>query len=111
MIDNLDVERIMNERIMEKTKVPTQCSRLIHHLKDETADEMKDIIRENRDLQYVKIWLQKKTKDLNKILKNEKIEPVTPAYITIRQIGDAAAHFVALYRANKKIARSEKLNE
>ncbi len=97
MIDNLDVDRIITERIT------LQHSRLIHRLIEETANEMKEIINENRDLQYVKIWSNKKTKELNKILENEKIEPATPVYITIKQISDAAAHFLAECRANKGV--------
>ena len=99
MIDNLDVDRIITERIT------LQHSPLIHKLIEETANEMKEIINENRDLQYVKIWSKKKTKDLNKILENEKIEPATPMYITIKQISDAAAHFLAECRANKGVKK------
>jgi hypothetical protein len=98
MIDNLDVDRIITERIT------LQHSRLIHKLIEEAANEMKEIINENRDLQYVKIWSEKKANDLNKILENDKIEPATPAHITIKQISDAAAHFLAQYRANKMIS-------
>jgi len=97
MIDNLDVDRIITERIT------LQHSRLIHKLIEEAANEMKEIINENRDLQYVKIWSKKKTNDLNKVLENEKIEPATPAHITIKQISDAAAYFLAEYRANKGV--------
>ena len=99
MIDNLDVDRIITERIT------LQHSRLIHKLIEEAANEMKEIINENRDLQYVKIWSKKKTKDLNKILENEKIEPATPVYITIKQISDAAAHFLAECRANQGVKK------
>jgi len=99
MIDNLDVDRIITERIT------LQHSRLIRKLIEEVANEMKGIINENRDLQYVKIWSEKKTKDLNKILENEKIEPATPVYITIKQISDAAAHFLAECRANKGVKK------
>jgi len=102
MIDNLDVDRIITERITLKS-IPLHHSRLIHKLIEEEANEMKEIINENRDLQYVKIWSEKKTNDLNKILENEKIEPATPAHITIKQISDAAAHFLAEYRANKGV--------
>jgi hypothetical protein len=97
MLDSLDVDRIITERIT------LQDSRLIHKLIDEAANEMKEIINENRDLQYVKIWSEKKTKDLNKILENEKIEPATPVYITIKQISDAAKHFLVECRANKSV--------
>ena len=97
MIDSLDVDRIIAERIT------LQHSRLIHKLIEEAANEMKEIINENRDLQYVKIWSEKKTKDLNKILENEKIEPATPVYITIKQISDAAKHFLVECRANKSV--------
>ena len=97
MIDNLDVDKIIAERIT------LQHSPLIHKLIEEAANEMKEIINENRDLQYVNIWSKKKTNDLNKILENEKIEPATPAHITIKQISDAAAHFLAEYRANKGV--------
>jgi hypothetical protein len=97
MIDSLAVDRIITERIT------LQHSRLIHKLIEEAADEMKEIINENRDLQYVNIWSEKKTNDLNKILENEKIEPATPVYITIKQISDATKHFLAEYRANKSV--------
>ena len=73
---------------------------MIHKLIEEAANEMREIINENRDLQYVTIWSEKKTNDLNKILKNDKIEPATPVYITIKQISDAATHFLAEYRVN-----------
>ena len=99
MIDNIDVDKIITERIT------LQNSRLIHKLIEEAANEMKEIINENRDLQYVKIWSKKKTKELNKILENEKIEPATPMYITIKQISDAAAHFLAECRANKGVKK------
>jgi hypothetical protein len=102
MIDSLDVDRIITERITLKS-IPLHHSRLIHKFIEEAANEMKEIIRENRDMQYVKIWSEKKTNDLNKILEKEKIEPATPAYITIKQICDAAMHFVAEYRANKSV--------
>jgi len=97
MIDSLDVDGIITERIT------LQNSRLIRKLIEEAANEMKEIISENRDLQYVKIWSEEKTNDLNKILESEKIEPATPAHITIKQISDAAAHFLAEYRANKGV--------
>jgi len=97
MVDNVDVDKITTERIT------LQHSRLIHKLIEEAANEMKEIINENRDLQYVTIWVKKKTHDLNKIVENEKIEPATPAYMTIKQISDAAAHFLAEYRANKRV--------
>ena len=97
MIDNLDVDRIIIERIT------VQHSRLIQKLIEEAANEMKEIINENRDLQYVTIWVKKKTHDLNKIVENEKIEPTTPSHKTIKQISDAAAHFLAEYRANKGV--------
>lgn len=97
MLDSLDVDRIITERIT------LQDSRLIHKLIDEAANEMKEIINENRDLQYVKIWSEKKTKDLNKILENEKIEPATPVYIAIKQISDAAKHFLVECRADKGV--------
>jgi len=96
MIDSSDVDRIITERIT------LQHSRVLNTLIEEAANEMKDIINENRDLQYVTIWVKKKTNDLNDILENEKIEPATPVYITIRQITDAAAHFLAEYRANRR---------
>ena len=104
MTGPVDVERIMKERITQRTNIPPQHSQLIHDLKMKTMDEMKEIIRENWDLQDVRIWLQKKTKDLNEILETKRIKPATPVYKTIKQIGDAAAHFVAEHRADKKIA-------
>ena len=97
MINNLDVDRIITERITP------QHSRLIHKLIEEAANEMKEIINEDSDLQYVKIWSEKKTNDLNKILENEKIEPATPAYITINQISDVAKHFLVERRADKSV--------
>ena len=104
MTETADIERIMNERSTQRTNVPAQHSQLIQKLKDETTDEMKEILKENSDLQDVRTWLHKKTKYLNRILETERIKPATSAYIIIKQIGDAAAHFVAEYRANKKIA-------
>jgi hypothetical protein len=97
MTDSLDVDKLITERIT------LQHSRLIHKFIEEVANEMKEIINENRDLQYVKIWSEKKINDLNKILEKEKIEPATPAHRTIKQISYAAAHFVAEYRANKDV--------
>jgi hypothetical protein len=47
--------------------------------------------------------LEKKTNDLNNVLENDKIEPATPVHITIKQISDAAKHFLAEYRANKMV--------
>ena len=102
MMDSLDVDRIMAERITLRL-ISQHHSRLIHQLIEETVNEMKEIIRENRDLQYVKIWSEKKTDDMNETLEKEKIEPATPAYITIKQISDAAMHFVAEYRATKGV--------
>jgi len=100
MIDSLDVDRMITERITLKS-IPQPHSRLIHKFIEEVANEMKEIIREKRDMQYVKIWSEKKINDLYQILEKEHIEPSTPAYIAIKQISDAAAHFVAEYRTNK----------
>jgi hypothetical protein len=97
MIDGLDVDRIITERIT------LPHSQVIRKLIEAAANEMKEIISENRDLQYVTIWVKKKTNDVNEILEKEKIEPATPAYITIKQISDAAAHFLVEYRANKRV--------
>jgi hypothetical protein len=83
MIDNLDVDRIITERITLKS-IHLHHSRLSHKFIEEVANEMKEIINENRDLQYVKIWSEEKINDLNKILENEKIEPATPAHRTIK---------------------------
>ena len=47
--------------------------------------------------------MEKKTNDLNKILENDRIELATPAYITIKQISDAAAHFPVERRADKSV--------
>jgi hypothetical protein len=102
MIDSLDVDRIITERITPKS-IPPPHSRLIHKFIEEAANEMKEIIREKRDLQYVKIWSKKKINDLNTILEKGNIEPATPAHITIKQISDAAAHFLAEYRANNSV--------
>ena len=101
-MDNVDVDRIIIERITIKSSYLLH-TRLIHKVIDEITNEMKEIIRENRDLQYVEIWLDKKTKYLDLILENEKIEPASPAYITIKQISDAVTHFVSEYRANKGV--------
>jgi hypothetical protein len=102
MIDNVDVDRIITERIMLKS-LPLPHSRLIHKLIAEATSEMKAIIRENRDMQYVKMWLKNKTVDLYEMLEKETIEPATLAYIAIKQISDAAMHFVAEYRATKGV--------
>ena len=66
MIDGLDVDRIITERITLKS-IPPHHSRLIHKFIEEAVNEMKEIIGENRDLQYVQIWSEKKTNDLNRI--------------------------------------------
>ena len=97
MIDNVDVDRIITERIMPKS-LPLPHSRLIHKLIAEATSEMKAIIRENRDMKYVKMWLMNKTADVYKMLEKETIEPATQAYIAIKQISDAAMHFVVEYR-------------
>jgi hypothetical protein len=102
MMDSLDVDRIIVERITIQS-IYLLHSRLIHKVIDETTNEMKEIIRENRELQSVEIWLTNKTNYLHIILENEQIEPASPAYITIKQISDAATHFVAEYRANKGV--------
>ena len=101
-MDNVDVDRIIIERITIKSSYLLH-TRLIHKVIDEITNEMKEIIRENRKLQSVEIWLTHKTNYLHIILKYEKIEPASPAYITIKQISDAATHFVAEYRANKGV--------
>jgi hypothetical protein len=100
MIDNVDVDRIITERITIQS-LPLHHSQLIHKLIAETMSEMKAIIREQRDLQYVKIWSENKTVEVYELLERETIEPATPAYIAIKQLSDAAIHFLAEYRANK----------
>ena len=102
MIDNVDVDRIITERITIQS-LPLHDSQLIHKLIAEATSEMKVIIREHRDLQYVKIWSENKTVELQKMLEKETIEPATPAYIAIKQLSDAATHFLAEYRANKSV--------
>jgi hypothetical protein len=102
MIDSLEVDRIITERITLKS-ISLHHSPLVHKLVEEAVNEMNEIIRDNRDMQYAENWLEKKTKDLNKILEKEKIEPATPVYITIKQINDAATHFVAEYRVNQGV--------
>jgi hypothetical protein len=62
---------------------------------------MKNIIREQMEMPYVESWLENKTRSLHELLEKEKIVPATPAYITIKQVSDAATHFVAEYRAKK----------
>jgi hypothetical protein len=47
--------------------------------------------------------LEKKTNDLNKIIENDRIEPATPVYITIKQICDVAKHFPVERRADKGV--------
>jgi hypothetical protein len=100
MIDNVDVDRIITERITIQS-LPLHHSQLIHKLIAEAMSEMKAIIREQRDLQYVKIWSENKTVEVYELLERETIEPATPAYIAIKQLSDAAIHFLAEYRANK----------
>jgi hypothetical protein len=102
MIDSLDVERIITERITLES-LPLPHSRLIHKLIAETTSEMKAIMRDNRDMQYVKNWSKNKTVDVYNMLEEETIEPATPAYIAIKQISDAALHFVAEYRVDKGV--------
>ena len=63
---------------------------------------MKTIIREQRDLQYAKIWSENKTVELQKMLEKETIESATFVNIAIKQLSDAAMHFLAKYRANKR---------
>ena len=99
----LDVERIITERITIQL-LPLHHSQLIHKLIAEATSEMKAMIREQRDLHYVKIWSENKTVELQKMLEKEKIEPATPAYKTIKQISDAATHFVAEYRVTKGVS-------
>ena len=101
-MDSLDVERIITERITHKSLLLSH-SRLIHKLIAEVKSEMKAIIRENRDMKYVENWSENKTIELYKLLEKEKIEPATPAYIAIKQLSDAATHFVAEYRVNKDV--------
>jgi hypothetical protein len=100
MRDSLDVDRIITERIPLKS-IPLHYSRLIRELIAETTSEMKAMIREHRDLHYVKMWSENKTVDVYKLLKQETIEPATPTYIAIKQLSDAAMHFLAEYRVNK----------
>ena len=99
MIENVDVDRIITERITVHS-LPLHHSQLLHKLIAEAANEMKAMIREQRDLLYVKIWLENKTVELQNILEKEPIEPATPAYIVIKQLSDAATHFLAEYRAS-----------
>jgi hypothetical protein len=101
MIDNVDVDRIITERITVQS-LPLHHSQLLHKLIAEATSEMKAIIREQRDLQHVKIWSENKTVEVYKLLERETIEPATPAYIAIKQLSDAATHFLAEYRANKR---------
>jgi hypothetical protein len=101
MIDNVDVDQIITERITIQSLLLPH-SQLLHKLIAEATSEMKAIIREQRDLQYVKIWSKNKTVQLQKILEKETIEPATPTYIAIKQLSDVATHFLAEYRATKR---------
>jgi hypothetical protein len=101
MIDNMDVDRILTERITVQS-LPPHHSQLIHKLIAEATSEMKAIIREQRDLQYVKIWSENKTVELQKMLEKKTIEPATPTYIAIKQLSDAATHFLAEYRVSDR---------
>ena len=83
--------------------MPLRHAQLIQKVLEEAVTEMKDMIREKRDLQYVKTWSEKKTKDVTTILETEHMEPATPAYTTMKQISDAATHFIADYRANNGV--------
>jgi len=104
MIDNVDVDRIITERItVHSLSLPH--SQLLHKLIAEATSEMKAMMREYRDLQYVKSWLENKTVELQKLLDKETIEPATPAYIAIKQLSDTATHFLAEYRANSQLVR------
>jgi len=102
MIEGVDVDRLIAERVPRKS-LPLQHAPLIQKVIEEAVQDMKAILRENRDLQYVKIWSENKTKALNTMLETENIEPATPAYITIKQISDAAMHFTAEYRAHQRV--------
>ena len=101
-MDDEDADRIIIERITIQPRYRLH-SRLIHEAIEETSTEMKAIIREQRAMQYVENWLENKTQSLHLLLENAEIEPATPAYITIKQISDAATHFVAEYRAKKGV--------
>ncbi len=83
--------------------MPLQHARLIHKVLEEAVTEMKDMIREKRDLQYVKTWSEKKTKDVTTMLETEHMEPATPAYTAMKQLSDAATHFSADYRAHNGV--------
>ena len=93
-MDDEDVDRIISERITIQSRY-RRHSRLIHEAIEETATEMKDIVREQRAMPYVESWLENKTRSLHVLL---EIVPATPD-ITIKQVSDAATHFVAEYRA------------
>ena len=101
MTDNVDVDRIITERITVQS-IPLHHFQLLHKLIAKATSEMKAMIREQRDLQYVKIWSENKTVELQNILEKETIEPATPTYIAIKQLSDAATHFLAEYRAKKR---------
>ena len=87
--------------------IPPQHAQLIHKLIEETTNEMKEIIHERNDLKSVERWLRVKTQYLYQTLKRQTIKPATHGYVTIKQIGDAAAHFTAEYRASKLYRATE----
>lgn len=101
-MDDEEADRIISERITIQSRY-RRHSRLIQKAIEDTATEMKVIIREQRAMPYVESWLENKTQALHCLLENAEIEPATPAYITIKQISDAATHFVAEYRAKKGV--------
>ena len=102
MLDGVDVDRIITERLTRQP-MPLQHARLIQKVLEEAVAEMKDMIREKRDLQYAKTWSEKKTKDVATLLETEHMEPATPAYTTMKQLSDAATHFSADYRAHNDV--------
>ena len=102
MIVNANVDRLITERITVQS-LPLHHSQLIHKLIAEATSEMKAIIRAQRDLQYVKIWSKNKIIALQKLVVKEIIKPTTAEYIVIKQLSDAAMHFLAQYRANKSV--------
>jgi len=105
-MDASDVKRLLIERVTPVTQASPQYARLIHQLTAETADEMRTFLREKKDLQQVERWLLEKTMALNTILERERVTPATPAYRLIRQVEDAAAHFVAEYRASEQRSKA-----
>lgn len=102
------VNGIINERISEEYDSLPKSSNF-YKLKKKMRNEMKEIMRKNKDqknrdeaLKATYSWLTEKINYINNFLDEKKIEPKNERkeYIAIKQIIDSLIHFVAEYRIN-----------